>query len=83
LPEYCPPWVGKKLSLSAETRGNLLTSFRRVLAEDTRIEWLNKGSASINPDSTPEFFVDATTSAESDADAESVAIEEPPPESAG
>jgi hypothetical protein len=75
IPEQCPAWVGKKLPLPAEVRGNILASFNRVLAEDTRIEWLNKGSASINPDSTPEFFADGGAPAESDGDAEPATIE--------
>lgn len=77
IPEQCPAWVGKKLPLSAETRGNLLDSFRRVLSENTRIEWLNKGSTSINPDSTPEFFVEGGVPAEPDGEAETAPIEEP------
>jgi hypothetical protein len=83
IPEHCPEWVGKKLPLSVDTRGSLLTSFRQVLSEDTRIEWLNKGSASINPDSTPEFFADGgvPVEPESEVEAEPLSIAEPPPES--
>jgi hypothetical protein len=81
IPEQCPAWVGKKLPLSAETRGNLLSSFKKALSEETRIEWLNKGSASINPDSTPEFFVKGGVPAETEAEPEpetlAAPIEEP------
>jgi len=52
----CPEWVGKSYSLPSEMRADLLKSFHKALNEETKIEWLNKGSFSINPDSTPEFF---------------------------
>lgn len=76
IPEQCPAWVGKKLPFSAETRGNLLTSFNRELSEDTRIEWLNKGSASINPDSTPEFFAAGGVPVEPDTEDDAAPIEQ-------
>jgi hypothetical protein len=56
VPLKCPEWVGKEHRFPTEVRVAVLESFKRSLNEETRIEWLNKGSASINPDSTPEFF---------------------------
>jgi len=57
--ERCPEWVGKKFPFSVEVRGKVLTRLNQILSDDRRVEWLNKGSASINPDSTPEFFTGA------------------------
>lgn len=59
IPTTMPAWVGKPLDLSADIRGNLLASLNKVLAEKNRIEWLNKGSASIDPVLTPELFTEA------------------------
>lgn len=59
IPTTMPTWVGKSLNLPAEVRGNLLAALNQVLADKNRIEWLNKGSSSIDPVLTPELFTEA------------------------
>lgn len=61
--DNCPAWVGKKLPFSTEARGRLLTKFNQVLPNLEKYDWISKGSASINPDSTPEFFHKANAAA--------------------
>ena len=56
IPTSLPAWVGKQIDLSAEVRGNLVASLSKALADKNRIEWLNKGSSSIDPISTPQLF---------------------------
>ncbi len=56
IPQSCPEWVGKDLSIPIEVRAKLLADLRTVMSDRNRIEWLNKGSSSINAQSTPEFF---------------------------
>jgi hypothetical protein len=56
VPTSLPAWVGLNLDLPAEVRGNLVASLNKALADKNRIEWLNKGSSSIDPISTPELF---------------------------
>lgn len=59
IPTTLPSWVGKKVDLHAEMRGNLLAALNKTLSDKNRIEWLNKGSSSIDPTSTPELFSEA------------------------
>ncbi len=59
IPTTLPSWVGKKVDLPAEARGNLLASLNKTLSDKSRIEWLNKGSSSIDPSMTPELFTEA------------------------
>lgn len=65
IPTLTPAWVGKQLSLPAETRGNLLAALNKVINDKNRIEWLNKGSSDISPTATPELFVPGEPAAES------------------
>jgi hypothetical protein len=59
IPTSLPTWVGKQMNLSSETRGNLVASFTKTLADKNRVEWLNKGGSSIDPTSTPQLFTEA------------------------
>jgi hypothetical protein len=59
IPTSLPAWVGLNLDLPAEVRGNLVASLTKALGDKNRIEWLNKGSSSIDPVSTPELFSEA------------------------
>lgn len=59
IPTSMPSWVGRTLDFSSEVRGNLLASLNQALADKNRIEWLNKGSSSIDPVLTPELFTEA------------------------
>jgi hypothetical protein len=57
IPTTTPSWVGQTIELPAEVRGNLLMSLKGVTSESNRVEWLNKGSADVNPTTTPELFI--------------------------
>jgi len=59
IPTSMPSWVGRSLDLSAEVRGSLVSSLNQVLADKNRVEWLNKGSSSIDPSSAPELYTEA------------------------
>ncbi len=59
IPTTLPAWVGRKVDLSAEMRGNLLAALNKTLSDKNRVEWLNKGSSSIDPTATPELFTEA------------------------
>lgn len=61
--DNCPAWVGKKLPFTTDARGALLTKLNKVLPNLHNYDWISKGSASINPDSTPELFRKATATA--------------------
>ncbi len=54
--DNCPAWVGKKIPFSTDARGALLTKLNQVLTKIEQFDWIGKSSASINPDSSPEFF---------------------------
>jgi hypothetical protein len=56
IPTSTPPWVGKDLQLTAEVRGTLLAALNKVFDEKKRVEWLNKTSSDITPETTPELF---------------------------
>ena len=60
IPTSTPSWVGIKLELDTETRGNLLATLNKVFADQERIEWLNKTPSDISSELTPELFVRET-----------------------
>jgi hypothetical protein len=56
IPTSLPAWTGSPLTLGSDEAITLERALNEALAATSRIEWLNKGSANINPKSTPEFF---------------------------
>jgi hypothetical protein len=72
IPTSTPSWVGLKLELDTETRGNLLATLNKVFADQERIEWLNKTPSDISNELTPELFVpEASPEQNSSAETES------------
>jgi hypothetical protein len=57
--ERTPSWTGREMIVSVEARGAIMTKLNKAMSTKDRIEWLSKGSSSINPDQTPELFVEA------------------------
>jgi hypothetical protein len=45
--------------ISVEARGAIMTKLNKAMSTKDRNEWLSKGSSSINPEQTPELFVEA------------------------
>jgi hypothetical protein len=56
IPEVAPLWVGDGIKFSPEVRGNLLIALRESHHEEKGIEWLNKSSSDLSPETTPELF---------------------------
>jgi hypothetical protein len=71
IPETLPEWVGVRLTFDKEKCSSLLAELERVVVSGDRIEWLNKGSSSVTPATTPELFDDlpATDSTDQPTDA--------------
>lgn len=57
--EKTPAWTGKEMAISVEIRGAIMGKLNRAISAKERNEWLSKGSSSINPELTPELFVEA------------------------
>jgi hypothetical protein len=57
--ERTPAWTGKEMVISVEARGAIMTKLNKAMSTKDRNEWLSKGSSSINPEQTPELFVEA------------------------
>jgi hypothetical protein len=60
IPTSTPAWVGKELQLPAEVRGTLLAALNKVFDDKNRIEWLNKTSNNLSPETTPELAISAS-----------------------
>lgn len=56
IPTVTPAWTGIELELDTEKRANLRSTLNKVFSDSLPIEWLNKTSANITPEDTPELF---------------------------
>jgi len=56
--ERSPAWTGSEMVVSVEARGAIMTNLNKAISTKERNEWLSKGSSSINPEQTPELFVE-------------------------
>ena len=65
IPTSTPSWVGRELQLPAEVRGALLAALNKVFDDKNRIEWLNKTSENISPETTPELAISPASAEQS------------------
>jgi hypothetical protein len=56
--ERTPVWTGREMGISVETRGTIMSKLNKAMSTKDHHEWLSKGSSSINPEQTPELFVE-------------------------